>query len=67
MNTNEESVKVPCPDCGYEIDLGPDPEIGETITCPECWAYLVVTNLDPVELNWDDANEEENWEDEDDS
>jgi hypothetical protein len=63
MNTDEEKVIVICPDCAHEIDLGPMPEKGETLTCPECWAYLVVSSLDPLELKWNDADiDEEEWE-----
>jgi lysine biosynthesis protein LysW len=68
MNMAEQTVIVKCPDCNYEIDLGVVPELGETITCPECWAYLVVTSLNPLQLSWDmteteddDLETEEDW------
>ena len=49
-----------CPDCGQEIDLGPLPEEGEKITCPNCWAYLTITSLEPLELHWvEEVTEEE--------
>jgi lysine biosynthesis protein LysW len=68
MTMAQQTVVAKCPDCGYEIDLGPDPEIGEAITCPECWAYLIITSLEPPQLNWDtyeteddDSEIEEDW------
>jgi peptide subunit release factor 1 (eRF1) len=53
-------VTVPCPDCEWEIDLGPTPEEGQRFTCPNCWAYLKIISLEPLELNWD---VEEDWAD----
>jgi lysine biosynthesis protein LysW len=51
---------APCPDCEWEIDLDPAPEMDQRVTCPNCWAYLRVISLEPLELNWDI---EEDWND----
>jgi len=55
------SVMVPCPECENEIYLGYALGEGEKIICPICWAYLVVTDLDPMELNWDIEAYEDDW------
>jgi len=53
MKTITQALRASCPDCGEKIDLGPHPEEGQVVTCPECWAYLKVVNLDPLKLDWD--------------
>jgi lysine biosynthesis protein LysW len=53
VKSSEPSVMGSCPDCQFEVDLGPEPHLGQNVTCPECWAYLKVINLQPVELVWD--------------
>ena len=58
-----KTVAAVCPDCGEGLRLGPVPQLGEMFTCPNCWAYLKVTRLEPLELQWDvfeDVDEE--WE-----
>ena len=49
----KQVVTALCPDCGEEIDLGSQFEVGLKVTCPECWAYLEIVNLEPLVLNWD--------------
>jgi hypothetical protein len=70
MKSVKQTLTVPCPDCGYEIRPGPDPQKYEKLTCPECWAYLEIINLDPIELAWENFDENEDtsldWDDEDD-
>jgi lysine biosynthesis protein LysW len=51
--STEQVITAFCPDCGEKIDLGPQPEAGLKITCPECWAYLEIVNLEPLTLKWD--------------
>ncbi len=53
-----------CPDCEHEIELGIAPELGQKITCPNCWAYLEVINLEPLELAWEAFEEEDNFDNE---
>lgn len=55
MTTDNCIVTVPCPECEYEISLDFAPQKGEKVTCPNCWAYLEVINVDPLELQWDTA------------
>jgi lysine biosynthesis protein LysW len=65
MQTEDKSVEVTCPDCGAPVFLGGEPELGEMVTCPACWAYLKVVALQPLTLQWDTVDEpEENWDDE---
>lgn len=60
------SVMVPCPDCDSEIYLGTSLSEGEKITCPVCWAYLVITDLHPLELTWDIEayDDDDDWDEE---
>ena len=49
-----------CIECGGELNLAPDLEIGEIVVCPDCGIELEVMSLEPVAL--DLAPEvEEDW------
>ncbi len=60
-----------CPDCEEGIALGPEPKIGQRVTCPHCSAELEVVDLSPLELDWAyedsdlDWDEEEDWDEDD--
>ncbi|GAB4484495.1 MAG: lysine biosynthesis protein LysW [Anaerolineales bacterium] len=51
---------VTCPECGAEITLEANTEVGEIIVCPDCGVDLEVTALNPaaVELA---PMEQEDW------
>lgn len=53
MKSYDEDQTAVCPDCETAIELDAELTLGQNITCPECWAYLKVVSLDPVELDWD--------------
>jgi len=62
VKIQRHSVIVPCPECENDIYLGYSLMEGEKITCPICWAYLIVTDLNPLELNWDvEAYDQDDW------
>lgn len=67
MEVTTQSIIASCPDCGEEIDLGPQSEEGQIVTCPECWAYLKVVALEPLTLSWEnfELDEEEDESDDD--
>jgi len=49
-----------CLECGAELELEADVEVGEIVVCPDCGVELEVTSLDPIAL--DLAPEvEEDW------
>lgn len=49
-----------CPECGDEVALAADLEVGEIVDCGTCGAELEVTGVDPVDL--EPAPElEEDW------
>jgi len=52
--------KVTCVECGAEIELEENVEVGEIIVCPDCGVDLEVVSLDPavVELA---PMEQEDW------
>lgn len=39
-----------CVECGAEVDLPDDVEIGEIVDCGTCGSELEVVSVDPVEL-----------------
>jgi len=55
-----------CPDCERKINLGPDPEEGQRVTCSNCKADLEVISLTPPELDWYYSESDEYLEDSDD-
>ena len=49
-----------CLECGAELELEADVEVGEIVVCPDCGVELEVINLEPIAL--DLAPEvEEDW------
>ena len=61
MFTRRATAKIvaECPDCGEQIALWNDIEVGELVGCRECGAELQVVRTRPLELDWiyDDAYE----------
>ena len=39
-----------CMECGAELDLASDVEVGELIVCEDCGAEFEVMGLDPITL-----------------
>ena len=65
MKVDERILTALCPDCEMEILLGAMPQKGDMVTCSNCWAALVITDLEPVELNWDTEEfDEDDWHEE---
>ena len=62
-----------CPECEEEVYVDADSEQGDTVSCDECGAGLVVVGLDPIELDlksdsddaYDDDFDSMEYEDED--
>lgn len=40
-----------CPECEEEVYVDAESEQGDTVSCDECGAALVVVGLDPIELD----------------
>ena len=57
-----------CPECDAEVDIDPaDVDLGDEMSCPECGQTLVISNTDPIELDFapdDDEDEDEEEEEE---
>ncbi len=57
-----------CPECDAEVEVDEiDIDLGDEVSCPECGQTLVVSNTDPLELDFapdDDEDEDEDEEDE---
>jgi alpha-aminoadipate carrier protein LysW len=56
-----------CPECDAEVEVDEaDVDLGDEISCPECGQTLVISNTDPLELDFaPDEDEDEEEEDED--
>ena len=60
-----------CPECDADVEIDEvDADLGDEVSCPECGQTLVVSNTDPLELDFadddeDDEDEEEELEEED--
>jgi alpha-aminoadipate carrier protein LysW len=39
-----------CLECGAELELAEDVEVGEIVVCPDCGVELEVMSLDPMAL-----------------
>ena len=56
-----------CPECDAEVDIDPaDVDLGDEMSCPKCGQTLVISNTDPLELDFAPDDDEDEDEDEDD-
>ncbi len=56
-----------CPECDAEVEIDPaDVDLGDEMSCPECGQTLVISNTDPLELDFAPDDDEDEDEDEDD-
>ena len=57
---------VNCPLCDASIDVEEDElDEGDPLICEECGANLIVTGVDPLEIESDDEDEEDDEEEDD--
>jgi len=49
-----------CPECGGELQLPADVEVGEILACDDCGVELEVMRTDPIALQLA-PEEEEDW------
>lgn len=55
-----------CLSCKEVIVLHDDPVIGQTVLCPDCNGYFVVTHVSPVVLDWVMFDDDDYYDHEDD-
>jgi len=48
-----------CPECSEEVFVDAEIEQGDSVSCDECNAKLVVVGLDPIELDLFDESHDE--------
>ncbi len=56
-----------CPECDAEVEVDEDDvDLGDEVSCPECGQTLVISNTDPLELDFapDDDEDEDDEDDE---
>jgi hypothetical protein len=56
---------VECLECGAELPLTAEAQVGDRVTCPVCGEAFEVVEVAPYEIDYPDEDWEE-WEDEDD-
>jgi alpha-aminoadipate/glutamate carrier protein LysW len=55
-----------CPECDAEVEVDEDDvDLGDEVSCPECGQTLVISNTEPLELDFAPDDEDEDEEDED--
>lgn len=55
-----------CPECDAEVEVDEtDVELGDDVTCPECGQTLVISNMDPLELDFAPEDDEDEEDDDD--
>jgi lysine biosynthesis protein LysW len=54
-----------CPSCDTKIRFLQSPKLGENIACSECGEVLQIISLAPLELDWADDDDYEEYVDED--
>jgi alpha-aminoadipate carrier protein LysW len=50
QNHKNRRIMMECLQCGAELDLAPDVEVGEIVICPDCGAEWEVMSVDPITL-----------------
>jgi alpha-aminoadipate carrier protein LysW len=55
-------VVVECPMCSEPIEMPDDVEFGDLVDCGECDREFEVVSLRPIELEWLDKEEEDDYE-----
>jgi lysine biosynthesis protein LysW len=56
-------LKAECPGCGSYVNVGPRPKMHQRFSCNTCDADLIVVWLEPVELDYDEEEEEYDYAD----
>ncbi len=56
-------AKARCPVCEQIFDLEEGAQIGDIVTCPDCYTELLIKRLDPADLEeidspWDDYDDQ---------
>ena len=55
-----------CPECDAEVEVDElDTDVGDEVSCPECGQNLVVSVMEPMELDFADEDDEDEDDDED--
>jgi lysine biosynthesis protein LysW len=49
---SEKTVSARCPECDSRIYFEKTPDVGQTLSCPECGTSLEVVKATPLELDW---------------
>jgi DNA-directed RNA polymerase subunit RPC12/RpoP len=50
-----------CPECDADVQFKTPPKEGQRVTCPECTSVLLVIGENPIELDWDKTESQEEY------
>lgn len=50
-----------CPECSEEVYVDAETEQGDSASCDECGARLVVVGLDPIELDLKEESDDDDY------
>lgn len=50
-----------CPECDADVSFASPPKEGQRVTCPECTSVLIVIGENPIELDWDITESQEEY------
>jgi len=68
-NAMARSKQIVCPICEERFELEPDLAVGDTTSCPSCYADLKILSLHPLEVEEvngiESINKDEDMEDDD--
>ncbi|MCJ7551205.1 MAG: hypothetical protein MUQ30_16135 [Anaerolineae bacterium] len=57
------ATRTLCPACEEHVALGSGYGVNSKIRCPHCYSDLIVVQLDPVKLDWDDYDDDDDDDD----
>lgn len=62
---NNTVIRTLCPACDRFFTIEADRQLNSKVRCPLCNSDLIVAQIDPIVLDWDDF-EQDDWDDTDD-
>ncbi|MBN1287655.1 MAG: hypothetical protein JXB47_19795 [Anaerolineae bacterium] len=61
-----QKQRARCPECDAWVNVKDSVELGDIVTCPECETRLEIVGLNPLELDYADDWEDDDYDDDDD-
>jgi alpha-aminoadipate carrier protein LysW len=58
-------TRARCPECEAWVTISDKANLGDLVTCRECETQLEIVGFDPVELDYADWGDEDDYDDDD--